>query len=175
MNSKSISLIKNKFKEEIKNKEILDIIIFGSSIKGNASPNDIDVALITEKTFNKKLEGFHISILNPKDFITNPPSLINTLLREGYSIKSDKPFSEIYNFKAKVMYSYDLSSLDNSQKVKIVNILRGKNKQKGFIEENKGEWLGNGIFLIDTDKSYLFEKLFANLKVKYKKFHLLIH
>jgi len=175
MNSKIISQVEKTFKKEIENKEILDIVIFGSAIKGKAAPNDIDIAIITENKFDKKLDGFHISIINPRDFIVNPPSLINTLLREGYSIKNKSKFSESYNFKSKVMFIYDLSKFDNSLKVKIVNILRGKNKQMGFVEQNEGEWLSNGLFLVNSEESYLFEKLLSNYKIPYKKNYILIH
>src|SRR3989344_1098447 len=151
MNSKIISQVEKTFKKEIENKEILDIIIFGSAIRGKAAPNDIDIAILTENNFDKKEEDFHISI------------------------KNKSKFSEIYNFKSKVMFMYDLSKFDNSLKVKIVNILRGKNKQKGFVEQNEGEWLSNGLFLANSEESYLFEKLLSNYKIPYKKNHILIH
>ena len=175
MNSKIISLVKKTFSKELKNKEIIDIIIFGSSTKGKASPEDIDIAVIAEKNFDKKIEGFHISVLKPKDFVTDQPSLINTLLREGYSIRHNKRFAELYRFTSKVMFLYDLSLFKNTEKVKIVSVLRGKNKQKGFVEQNNGEWLGNGIFSVDPDISALFEKMFINFKMPYKKRYILMH
>lgn len=175
MNSKILS-IRNKLKDLLKNKEILDIVLFGSSIKGKILPKDIDIAIITKNPEKiKSIEGFHISVLKPDDFFINPPTIINTLMREGYSLKNNKSFSEIYRFSNKILFIYGLKSLKASTKVRVVNILRGKGKEKGFVTENKGEWLANQVFIIPTEKEYIFEKFFLNFKIKYRKFYVLMH
>lgn len=168
--------IKNKLKRFLENKEILDIIIFGSFIKGSLSPKDIDIAIITDlKSINKFPDNFHVSILSPKDFFINPPTIINTLLREGYSLKNDKSFAEIYKFSNKVIFNYSLTSLKPSDKVRMVNILRGKNKETGMVKNNMGEWLANQVFIVPVGNEHIFEKLFLNFKVKFKKSFILIH
>jgi len=174
MNSKNLSLIKNKLKKYLNNKDILDIIVFGSAVKGKALPGDIDIAVISKKEIKIPLQKFHIISLSPLDFISNPPSLIHTLLKEGYSLKKDKPFSEIFNFKNKTLFRYELSNLKPSKKVKIVNVLRGKNKQKGAVELNNGEWLANQVFMIPPEKEHFFEQFFLNFKIRFKKYSLLI-
>ena len=174
MNLKNLSLIENKLKKYLKDKEILDIIVFGSAVKGKAFPGDIDIAVITNKT-SIEISGFHASILNPKDFFINPPSLIHTLLREGYSLKNKCSFSQIYKFSNKVLFKYELVNLKPSLKVKIVNILRGKNKEKGLVKENNGEWLANQIFTVPVENENIFEKFFLNFKIKFKKFYILMH
>lgn len=173
MNSR-ILWVKNKLKKYLKNKDILDIIVFGSAIKGKENPGDIDIAVITEKEFKANLLGFHVSVLKPEDFF-KPISLLHTLLREGYSLKNEKSFSELYKFSNKVLFKYELISLNPSSKVKVVNVLRGKNKEKGMVEENSGEWISNQVFLSPLEKEYLFESFFLNMKVKFNKFFVLIH
>lgn len=173
MNSK-ITLIKDKCKKYLKNKEIIDIIAFGSFVKGKSSAEDIDIAIITKEDMTLNIPGFHISVLKPEDFF-KPISLSHTLLREGYSLRNNKPFSEIYRFSSRVLFIYELSNLKPSKKVKIVTALRGKNKNKGIVDENSGEWLANQVFIVPVDKSYVFEKFFLNMGVKFKKFFLLIH
>ena len=126
INSKIISLISSKLKSYLKDKDILDIILFGSAIKGKAMPNDIDIAVITRKDIKISEEVFHASILSPDDFFLNPPTLTNTLLREGYSLKHKRAFVENFKFISKVLFRYDLTGLSASNKVRIVNILRGK-------------------------------------------------
>jgi hypothetical protein len=174
MNSK-ILLIKNKLKKYLKNKDILDIIVFGSAIKGKAMPDDMDIAVISDKKIRMEIEGFHISFLNPKDFCSNPPSIVHTLFREGYSLKAGKPFSEIFKFLNKVLFKYELSNLNSSMKVKIVNILRGKSSAKGMVEENNGEWLANQVFFVPVENENLFEKFFLNFQIKFRKFYVLMH
>lgn len=173
MNSKILQ-IKNKLKKYLNNKEILDIIIFGSVIKGKENPEDIDIAVVTRKEFKTTLPGFHVSVLKPEDFF-KPLSLSHTLLREGYSLKNEKFFSELYKFSNKVLFRYELISLSPSLKVKVVNVLRGKNEKAGMVEENSGEWLSNQVFLSPIEKEYLFEGFFLNMGVKFNKFFVLIH
>jgi len=182
MNLKLISLVNKKLKFLIKNKEVIDLIIFGSSIKGKAIPRDIDIAIILSNPPSKelhdtltKMSGFHISIITINEFFINAPNIVNTLLREGYSVKNKKLLAENFKFLNRVLFKYDLTSLSASMKVKIVNILRGKNKSQGLIEKNNGEWIANQVFLVPISVDGLFEDFFNNFKIKYKKFHVLIH
>lgn len=182
MNSKIISKIKNKLGFLIKDKNVIDIILFGSIIKGKTIPNDIDIALIIDKELSsilkekiKTLKNFHISMINLKEFFINPPAIINTILREGYSIKNKKYFCENFKFTNKVLFKYTLTSLKPSEKVKVVNILHGKNKEIGIVEKNNGEWLSNQVFTIPPSISNIFEEFFNNFKIKFKKYYILIH
>ncbi|MBS3159723.1 nucleotidyltransferase domain-containing protein [Candidatus Woesearchaeota archaeon] len=170
MDSKIESLIRSRLEKYLKDKDILDIILFGSTVKGKASPTDIDIAIITEKEI--KIPGFHVSILSPKDFFIKPPSLIFTLLREGYSLKNKINFSEQFKFTNKVLFNYKLINLSPSLKVKIVRFLRGK---QGFVETNKGQWLANQVFLLPINKENICEKFLLNFNVKYNKHYILIH
>jgi len=68
-----------------------------------------------------------------------------------------------------------LKNLNSSEKVKIVNVLRGKNKEKGLVETEGGTWLANRVFIIPIQKEYIFEKLFINFKIKFKKYFVLMH
>ena len=175
MNSKILPQIKNKLKDLLKDKEILDVLMFGSLIKGKIFPRDIDVALITNKNINPRIEGFHISIIKPNEFFSNQPTLANTLLREGYSLKYKKFLAELLNFQNKILFIYELSSKTASKKVKIVNILRGRAMQEGMVKKNKGEWLANQVFTIPIEAGYLFEQFFLNFSIKFKKYFILMH
>src|SRR3989339_943643 len=160
MNSEILSKIKSEASSILKSREILDIIVFGSAVKGKVIPSDIDIAVISEKIMNVNLSNFHIICLKPIDFFKNPPPIITTLLREGYSLKNNKPFSEIYSFLSRVIFIYELKGLDSSGKVKIVNNLRGIREEKGMVEQNKGEWLANQVFIVPVENEHIFEKFF---------------
>ncbi|MEK6927010.1 MAG: nucleotidyltransferase domain-containing protein [Nanoarchaeota archaeon] len=174
-NTEQLLKIKNEFSKILKDKEIQDIIVFGSLIKGKATPQDIDIAIISEKQEFEEKEGYHISLISPNEFLSGSLTLSSTLIREGYSLKHNCFFSEIFRFKSKSLFSYSLSNLPASKKVQFVNILRGKNGSKGLVEENKGEWLANQVFILPIDSDYLFDKLFENFSIKYKKSYILIH
>ncbi len=172
MGLESVSLIKNKLKKQLADRNVIDIIVFGSFAKGKAAPNDIDIAVITAKEGRINIPGFHVSVLKPEDFFMHPPSIVNTLLREGYSLRNNKLVAEIYRFSAKALFSYELSGLKPSVKVMAVNLLRGK---KGMVEKEGGEWLANGVFLLPTAQDSMFERFFISRGIKYRKHYVLIH
>lgn len=176
MNLKDIQIIKSNLKDILNNKEVLDVIVFGSFVKGKINPNDIDIAIIFRNS-NIKLKAidkFHFSIISIEDFFIKHLSLINTLLREGYSVKYDKYFSELFKFENKVLFSYELTNFNNSTKVKLVNMLHGKN-QKGLVEINGGVWVSRQVFITPIITETLFEDIFKNFNCKYKKSYILIH
>jgi len=175
MNLKNSLSLKNRLKPLLEDEEVLDIILFGSLVKGKSAPSDIDVALISNKELKHSIKGFHISVIKPKEIFISPPALVNTLLREGYSLKNNAFWAEALKFKSKILFIYTLAQMPSTKKVQIVNILRGKNKSIGLVEEKKGEWLANQVFLVPVEEEYLFEQFFINSKIKFKKFNLLIH
>ena len=172
MNSKELSRIKKDFKKILRDNQVYDIILFGSFVKGKLNPQDIDVALITDKDY-EKIKGYHTSFISIIDFF-KPIGLINTLLREGYSLKKNKAFSEIYGFRNRCLFRYELSDLSASKKVQVVNFLRGKGGEAGLVLEKKGEWLSNQVFLSPVICESIFENFFINSKVKFRKYHILI-
>ena len=172
-NLKNLSEIKKELKIYLKDKRVYDVVLFGSFVKGKLTPGDIDVAVISDEELDE-IRGFHISFFKTQDFFTNIPSLVNTLFREGFSLKHNKSFSEVYGFRNKCMFVYDLTSLNSSNKVRVVNFLRGKG-DKGLVVGEGGEWVVNGVFICPVNKDYLFEQFFLNHKIKFKKSYLLIH
>ena len=175
MSLETPSKYKRDLKEYLKDREIVDIVLFGSAIKGKALPNDIDIALITNKERIKEKQGFHISIIKPEEFFKNPPTIASTILREGYSLKHNRFLAEGLRFQNRVLFSYELKDMTPSLKVKIVNVLRGINKNKGIVEENKGEWLANQVFVVPIENSDIIEKFFLNFKVKFRRSYILMH
>ena len=106
-----------------------DAIVIKSTIAG-VKPEDIDIAIISDRE-KFKIKGFHISVISINDFF-KPVGLINTLLREGYSLIRNKSFSEVYGFNNQCLFKYDLSDLPASKKVQVVNFLRGRKDEKGL-------------------------------------------
>lgn len=172
MNSK-LFWVEKKFKPHLEKKEILDIIVFDSAFSEKEVSSDIDVTIIAKENIKISVPGFHITLLASKDFFKQN-SLFHKLFKEGYSLKNGEYFSEIYKFSNKILFKYDLVSLSPSLKVKVVNILRGKNKEKGMVEQNSGEWLSNQVFFVPIEMGSLFEMFFLNMKVKFSKFSVLI-
>ena len=174
-NSKRLSEIKNRLRPILRNNDVIDVILFGSVVKGKTLPRDIDVAIISEEDIKPNVEGFHFSVLKQREFFKNQPTLVTTLLREGHSLRLGKPFCEGFRFKSGVMFVYNLTSLNSSEKVRIVNLLRGKGGGEGLVKEYRCEWISNNVFIAPLEGEYIIEQFLIKNKVNFKKSHILIH
>lgn len=118
-------------------KELFDIIIFGSFVKGGHA-RDIDLALVVyEKIdvaplkkkindiFKKEIDIQMIMI----DSLYSPLWL--TLIKEGYSIKKNTFLSQLYNIQPCVLYKYSLKKLNNVQKVQFERGIKNVLGKKG--------------------------------------------
>jgi len=121
------------------NKDINDIILFGSFVKdGNAK--DIDVALVLKENSNlmdikKKIKSIlkkeaDIQVIDLES-IYSPIWL--TLIKEGFSIKKNKFLADIYNVKPAVLYKYSLKKLTNVQKVQFNRGMKNLLSKEGKI------------------------------------------
>ncbi|MFH1063682.1 MAG: nucleotidyltransferase domain-containing protein [Candidatus Woesearchaeota archaeon] len=104
-------------------KNIVDIIIFGSFVK-QGSARDIDVAILVrdDKDLTDVKKQIR-DILNKEadiqiiglESIHSPIWL--TLIKEGFSVKKKTFLRELYGIKPAVLYKYSLKTLTNVQKV----------------------------------------------------------
>jgi predicted nucleotidyltransferase len=141
MESRRLLEIKNYQKKlkKLLNKDINDIILFGSFVKdGNAK--DIDVALVLKENSNlmdikKKIKSIlkkeaDIQVIDLES-IYSPIWL--TLIKEGFSIKKNKFLADIYNVKPAVLYKYSLKKLTNVQKVQFNRGMKNLLSKEGKI------------------------------------------
>ncbi len=124
------SLVKKLKKVLEKNKkEVIDILLFGSVVKGRLSPGDIDLAVLEQgvhrSTFKKEvlssIPSADIQYLTLQNYTS---SLWLTLLREGYSVKHQKYLYEIYHVQPSVLYTYSLQALTASEKVMFARAIK---------------------------------------------------
>ncbi|MBU0963235.1 MAG: nucleotidyltransferase domain-containing protein [Nanoarchaeota archaeon] len=171
---KIYSDLKKLFKNK---KEILDILIFGSIIKGKSNPKDIDICIIFRenidinliKELNKKFEDVHFSTLIADNFFTKPHALIKTLLFEGISIKTGKELSKVYGMNAYALYSYNITKLSNSKKTRFVYLLKGRKGENGIVKDFKGEFITNAAFIIPVEKDYEMIEIFNSWEVPFNR------
>ena len=60
--------------------------------------------------------------------------------------------------KEVVLYSYDISKLNNVKKVQFVYLLKGRDGNSGKIREYSGSFIAPGCFFIPLDKSKEVDK-----------------
>jgi len=176
-NLKEYSKLKNKWNKDWK-KQIIDIILFGSFVKGKIAPNDIDICLIFREEINLSIvkqiemllgEKYHVSMLTADNFFGEVHSLSRTIFLEGISLISKKRIAESYGLEPKLLYTYDLYSEPASKKVRFVYLLRGRNNQEGLVIKWKGEFISNNAFLVPIDKDKEVQSVFEVWKVRYKR------
>jgi predicted nucleotidyltransferase len=146
-----------RLKGLLKNKDILDIIVFGSKSKNKISPNDIDIAILSkEKDFNllssikKDFPEADVQLITLADIGSD---IMITLIKEGYSIKKENYLHNSYNLKPVKLYKYNLKTLTPSKKVMFE---RGIKKIKNI------EKLSNSVVLVPIEISGEFEDFLRN-------------
>lgn len=160
-----------------KRKDILDIILFGSIVKGKTEPNDIDICIIFKEkidkelilNLNNKFEKVHFSILTAKNFFINPHALIRTLLFEGISLITNKKLSEIYGMKSYSLFSYNIKNLPNSKKVRLLYLLKGRRNENGVVKDFDGEFVGTNAFIIPVEKDKEMLEILEMWEVKFER------
>src|SRR3989338_1445155 len=104
-NLKGFSQLKNKIVKRL-GKDIIDVVLFGSAVRGKEKPNDYDICIILNKQLPAKTineisssfkENIHLSFLTADNFFNSFHSLAKTVLFEGISLISRKPLLEKYD------------------------------------------------------------------------------
>lgn len=171
----------------VKNK-VLDVILFGSSAREKAKPDDIDLCIIIKPDDeNKSLDltdslgrladkagvKSHISILTSDLFVVGN-TLVKTLLSEGFSIKKSKPLSSVIGFESKSLFAYSLKHFSPSKRVQFHYLLKGRYGSEGVLKEVRGEFIGTGSILVPTAKEDLLKEIFDRWDVRYRIRRILI-
>ncbi len=155
--------------------EIVDIVIFGSSVKEKSQPGDIDIAIIFRhhanidiiKKFQDALgEKCHVSAVPIDHFFTKSHSLAKTILFEGISLLTNKPLSENFDLKPFVLYTYDLSKQDALTKVKFVYLLKGRTGD-GLIKNVGGRYISPSSFIVPVSKDEEILEVFKTWNIKF--------
>ncbi len=190
----SIKLLKNlKLKSELKtflqeNKEILiDIILFGSSLKGKESPKDLDILLLfKEKTdidlsyaLSQKIKNLG---LNPeitdkayKEIFQSSFVAREAILSEGFSIKNENFILNGLGYVTYFLFKYDLKNFNKSQRMQFYYGLYGRNKnQIGVLKELKSVKFSDTIILCPLENFYKMKSFFENLKISFVEFQIII-
>ncbi len=104
-------------------KSLIDIILFGSFVKGGVTPKDIDAAFVVKdnpnldekkKKLREILKDADIQVIDIES-IYSPIWL--TLIKEGFSVKKNEYIHKLYNLQPVSLFKYSLKKLNPVQKV----------------------------------------------------------
>jgi len=155
-----------KFKEKcrilLKNKNIEDIIIFGSAVKGKENPPDVDICLIGEEIttvliqeIEKRLQEtieVHITKSRYRNLFEDV-MLWKTLLHEGYSVKKQQYLAKLFQMQSFFLFTYNLQNLPITKKQIFSHALQGTKTNKGILKQCNGEKIGKSAVLIPEEKA----------------------
>ena len=182
--SKKLSNLTKLLKKNV-TKEIVDIVLFGSAVRGKEEPGDYDVCIIfreridfnkikeLEELFKIKKLNVHLSYLTVDNFFTKKHSLASTLLLEGKSIITNKPLSDNFNLVNKTLFIYELKGMKPSDKVRFLYSLKGRRKKPGILTSISPKIVARGLIIVPTDKEDKITSLFEHWKVKYRRIKML--
>ena len=173
--------------KKIKNKELIDILIYGSSVKGKRKTGDIDIILIfnnlpldkrleiTQKFKEKvNLKNLDIKSINLIELLDKSFLARQGILLEGISLLDSKPLAKKLGFDSFTLFTYNTEKISNTEKVKLSFALNGRRNEKGFLEKINAKKFGTGKILVPISKSNLFSEFLEKLNLNFKQENILI-
>lgn len=138
--------------------KILDIVLFGSSVKGKDTPKDIDLLIIyankidfdVSYEFQKGLKDYKVSItdITYKQLFERSFKIKEVYLSEGYSILNKKSISEGLGYLNLQLFRYELKKLNKSERMRFYYSLYGRtDDQEGMIKKLEAIKFSDSIIL----------------------------
>lgn len=73
------------------------------------------------------------------------------------------------------VYSYNISNLNNADRVRFVYFIKGRNGHPGKIKELGGKFIAPACFFVPSKESKEIDKTMKEWNVKYKKYDMLMY
>jgi predicted nucleotidyltransferase len=188
----SKELLKNtRFKSEINNffkenkESILDIIIFGSSVKGKEKPEDIDILVLYKDKksidlsyeLKKRLKGYKVEIIDKtyKELFEESFKARESVLSEGYSLIYSRFLSQGLGYMNFILFKYELKGFNKSDRMRFYYSLYGRGKeQKGMLKELDVIKFSETVLLCPVQNSEKIKEYLENWKIKFINFPIMI-
>ncbi|NQU78961.1 nucleotidyltransferase domain-containing protein [Candidatus Woesearchaeota archaeon] len=165
-------------------KEIFDIVIYGSSVKGKMKPGDIDIAVIfSSGSLDERLTTIQKIRKDLDVKVDIKAILLHELFRpeffsrtgiflEGISVRHQKPFSRLLGFTSSALFSYDLKDKTHTEKVKFNYVLSGRGRD-GIVKMLDGDHIAPGVIEIPIENSDEFAEILKSHKINYGRKNIL--
>ncbi len=157
-----------------KNKDVLfDIVVIGSAEKGKESLKDVDVALIfkarerveeTNKLARQIDRSVHVSHIFLDELYTQP--LWHSVLREGYSVSSEKKLLDLLGMAAFGLFTYSLKGMKPNIRSRFSQVLSGY-KSEPVLKQTEAVVLTPGAVLVPITKVEKFRSFLEYWKASY--------
>jgi predicted nucleotidyltransferase len=171
--------------------DIRAIILYGSFARKEAtSRSDIDLFILTtEKKTEKQIEDRIIRIeqeigrnIQPtirtlKELKKTDSGLLQNIFQEGKALYLKEPTdissSILLEQKPQIIYSFQLSNLNQNEKAKFNNEFYGRKKEKysykGILQGIGGQKLSSGCVMVPYEQKEKIERFFKKFKVRFEQ------
>lgn len=183
-NTKFLSDIKTFYKKN--EREVIDIILFGSTIKGKLRPSDVDLLIIYKSKDNlelnyqlkKQLERYKLNIQITSKTYSNIFKINfkvrESILSEGYSLINNLFIGESLGYSNLKLFKYELKNLNKSERMRFYYALYGRNNEGGILKDLNAKKFSDTIILCPIVNSENMMEFFNSWKILYLEIPLLI-
>ncbi len=176
-----------KLKTSLKNflrkeRYLVDLILFGSVLKGKVKPRDIDLIALFRDHNAERIEDIIYRIRKKGEDLELDlhiePMVVDQmfdqkvyplLLHEGFSIKYSEFIHKKLNFQPLVLVTYLLAGKSPSDKVRFSYALYGRISGEGLLSKIGGEMVGKGSILIPISQQETVRAFFKQWEIDYKE------
>lgn len=166
--------------------KILDVVLFGSTVRGKKEPKDIDLLLLfaqridndaayrLRKILEKKV-GIEVQITSKtyRQLFSSKFVARESILAEGRSILVGKTFSEAFGYSSHTMLKYSLKGRDKSEKMQFYYALHGR-KTEGLLKRTGSTRFSESVLLVPTKNLDAVLEFFTHWKIDARKSIVLI-
>lgn len=169
-----------------KQKDVEDIVIFGSAVRGKEKPEDIDILIIfkdsvikeTEYQIRKEIEKKYknVSVISKTPITLLDPAFDarESVIFEGKSILKDRTLAEQYGYNPAGMFKCDFKGWSKLKKTKYYYALNGRGTQRGIVDELACIKLADGVVLVPLHTIEPFRSFLEFWEVDYRYIPVLI-
>ncbi len=175
---KNTTLKNNLQKLSHKNKEILDIVLFGSAVRGKKDPKDIDILVLFQEKIDKTIE-YHIrkelekyysniSVISKttKTVLDDAFDARESVLFEAISLLTGKNLAQQYGFSSFGCFKYTFGIWTKLQKTKFYHALNGRT-QEGIAQKIHCIKLSDNVMLVPLEHIEEFRSFLNYWKITY--------
>lgn len=173
----------NKFYKKY-SQEILDILLFGSTVKGKDKPKDLDILILFKNKENLNITQelkMELQKFNPEITIKTWDSLRTSnfqareaFLSESFSLIEQEYLSKTLGFQNITLFKYELKGLTLSKRVSFQYALYGRDKKSGIIKELSLTKFSDSVILCPVENTEKLKEFFKNWNLKINSFPILI-
>lgn len=165
--------------------ELLDILVFGSLVRGKQHPSDIDILLLFKEKVDKNIEYLVRKTLEKHakniSFISKTEQTVfdsafdarESMLFEAKSLLTGENIAKQYGFSSFGMFKYQFKQWSKLQKTKFYYALNGRGKT-GIADQYKSIKLSDSVILVPLEHIEEFRSFLETWKIDYKYIPLII-